>query len=49
MLSNSLSIDVIDPNKAGIYICTANNGVGTPVSAVVEMQVMCKYIRFLVG
>lgn len=42
MLSNTLTIDVMDPNKGGIYICTANNGVGMPVSAVVEIQVMCK-------
>lgn len=42
MLGNALTIDQVDQNKGGMYICTANNGVGMPVSAVVEVQVMCK-------
>lgn len=33
----------MDRHKGGVYICTANNGVGQPASSQVILHVLCKY------
>lgn len=38
----TLSIENMDRHKGGIYICTANNGVGKPASSQVVLHVLCK-------
>ena len=30
-------------SDAGTYICTADNGVGPPVTATISLNVICKY------
>lgn len=39
-----LTLDRIKVNDAGIYQCTAENGVGKPVSLDMKLDVLCKYI-----
>jgi len=38
----TLSIENMDRHKGGVYICTANNGVGKPASSQVVLHVLCK-------
>lgn len=42
--SHILSIENVDRHKGGVYICTANNGVGQPASSQVVLHVLCKYM-----
>lgn len=37
-----LSIENMDRHKGGVYICTANNGVGKAASSQVILHVLCK-------
>lgn len=37
-----LLIESMDRHKGGVYICTANNGVGQPASSQVVLHVLCK-------
>lgn len=41
--SHILSIENVDRHKGGVYICTANNGVGQPASSQVVLHVLCKW------
>lgn len=43
--SSTLSLESVDRHKGGIYICTANNGVGKPASSQVIVHVMCEYCK----
>lgn len=43
--SHVLSIENVDRHKGGVYICTANNGVGQPASSQVVLHVLCKYLH----
>lgn len=45
--SHVLSIENVDRHKGGVYICTANNGVGQPASSQVVLHVLCKYSTLL--
>ncbi|XP_061401343.1 lachesin-like [Musca vetustissima] len=38
--SHILSIENVDRHKGGVYICTANNGVGQPASSQVILHVL---------
>ncbi|KAM8701531.1 hypothetical protein ACLKA7_007762 [Drosophila subpalustris] len=38
--SHVLSIENVDRHKGGVYICTANNGVGQPASSQVVLHVL---------
>jgi len=40
---NNYAIQKADRHSAGVYICTANNEVGTPVTTNVEVKVQCKF------
>lgn len=40
--SQILSIENMDRHKGGVYICTANNGVGKAASSQVILHVLCK-------
>lgn len=37
-----LALDRIKMNDAGIYQCTAENGVGKPVSLEMKLDVLCE-------
>ena len=39
---NSFTIQKADRHQAGVYICSASNGVGTPASSAIEVKVQCK-------
>ena len=41
--STSLKFPSVSRSDAGTYICTADNGVGPPVTAVIDLNVICKY------
>lgn len=47
--SHILSIENVDRHKGGVYICTANNGVGQPASSQVVLHVLCKYMKMTVS
>ena len=36
----------LNRNQAGLYICRANNGVHSPVSAAIELVVNCTYLIY---
>lgn len=36
-------IENMDRHKGGVYICTANNGVGQVASSQINLHVLCKY------
>ena len=38
----SLQLENVGRTDAGIYICTANNGVGEPASAQITVNINCK-------
>ena len=44
-----LNLQNISENHAGRYTCTADNGVGNPVSEDITLKVLCKifYLNFL--
>lgn len=45
LASPSLTIENMDRHKGGNYICTADNGVGSPVSSQLSLRVLCEYIH----
>ena len=40
----SLQLENVGRTDAGIYICTANNGVGESASAQITVNINCKYL-----
>ena len=38
-----LTLRMVNRRDAGIYECTATNGVGQDAKEVIELQVLCKY------
>ena len=53
VLSNTSSLDVVNVSRHDAtdniiqYQCTASNGVGTPATAMVNITIYCKYLRFI--
>ena len=39
----SLKLDNVGRHDAGIYMCTANNGVGQEASAEITVHIACKW------
>lgn len=37
-----LTLEKVERQQAGIYQCTADNGVGEPVSVDIRLDVLCK-------
>lgn len=35
----------MERQQAGVYQCTADNGVGEPVSVDIRLDVLCKYLK----
>lgn len=42
LYSPILTVESMDRHKGGVYICTANNGVGKPASSQVVLHVLCE-------
>lgn len=42
LYSSVLSIESMDRHKGGVYICSADNGVGKPAQSQVDLHVLCK-------
>lgn len=42
LYSPVLSIESMDRHKGGVYICSADNGVGKPAQSQVVLHVLCK-------
>jgi len=42
-ITQVLTFDKVDRHHAGIYECTAGNGVGTDVKEQIHLHVLCKY------
>lgn len=40
----SITLDKVDRHQAGVYQCTASNGVGDPVTVDMQLDVLCKYL-----
>uniref|UniRef100_A0A1B0B736 Ig-like domain-containing protein n=1 Tax=Glossina palpalis gambiensis TaxID=67801 RepID=A0A1B0B736_9MUSC len=38
-----LTLEKVERQQAGIYQCTADNGVGDPVSVDIRLDVLCKF------
>jgi hypothetical protein len=43
----SLTLEQVDRHQAGIYQCSANNGVGPPASFDITLNVLCEYKKHL--
>ena len=43
---NSVIIQDVTRHHSGIYICTADNEVGTPARAEIDLKVLCKFLLF---
>lgn len=41
---SSYTIKQTTRHDSGVYICTANNGVGTPATEQINLKVNCKYL-----
>ena len=41
-MGESLVISVVSRHHTGLYICTADNGVGHPSHANIDLQVLCE-------
>lgn len=41
----TLALNRVGMNDAGVYQCTASNGVGQPVSIDMQLDVLCEYIH----
>lgn len=50
-ITSVLALDKVDRHHAGIYQCTASNGIGQNASKQIILHVLCKYFffAFLVG
>ena len=46
LYSPVLSIESMDRHKGGVYICSADNGVGKPAQSQVVLHVLCKCLIF---
>lgn len=46
--NNTYKIQRADRHHAGIYVCSAFNGVGPPVSAQVDVKVQCKFMAYII-
>ena len=44
--SSILMFPSVSRSDTGTYICTADNGVGNPVTIDINLKVICKYIVF---
>lgn len=42
----SITLDKVDRHQAGVYQCTATNGVGDPVTVDMQLDVLCKSYLF---
>ncbi|KAI5743754.1 hypothetical protein M8J77_021820 [Diaphorina citri] len=40
----SITLEKVDRHQAGVYQCTATNGVGDPVTVDMTLEVLCKYL-----
>lgn len=38
----SITLEKVDRHQAGVYQCTASNGVGDPVTVDMTLDVLCK-------
>lgn len=38
----SISLDRVDRHQAGVYQCTASNGVGNPVTVDMQLDILCE-------
>lgn len=45
----TLSLERVDRHQAGVYQCTASNGVGEDVSEQIVLHVLCKYIHVFIS
>ena len=43
---NSVIIQDVSRHHSGIYVCTADNQVGSPASAEIDLKVLCKFSHF---
>jgi hypothetical protein len=41
----SLELRQVQRDDAGVYVCTANNGVGPTAKANIEVEIKCKFLR----
>jgi hypothetical protein len=41
----SITLEKVDRHQAGVYQCTASNGVGEPVTVDMQLDVLCEYYR----
>ncbi|BES88706.1 Immunoglobulin domain [Nesidiocoris tenuis] len=41
--SETLTIDETTRHHAGVYICSADNGVGAPITREIALNIMCEY------
>lgn len=39
----SITLEKVDRHQAGVYQCTAANGVGEPVTVDMQLDVLCEY------
>ena len=44
---NSVIIQDVSRHHSGIYVCTADNDVGTPARAEIDLKVLCKFFQLL--
>lgn len=42
MVTPTLTLDRVDRHQAGVYQCTASNGVGEDVTQQINLHVLCK-------
>lgn len=43
-----LTLERIERHQAGIYQCSADNGVGEPVTMEMKLDILCEYSNILV-
>jgi hypothetical protein len=41
----SITLEKVDRHQAGVYQCTASNGVGEPVTVDMQLDVLCEYYQ----
>ena len=45
---NSVIIQDVSRHHSGIYVCTADNDVGSPARAEIDLKVLCKFFRSII-